>query len=56
MPGVAWVHLTVSSAAPEARQLYERAGFEAWGVEPDALRHGDDTVSDAHMALRLDGG
>jgi ribosomal protein S18 acetylase RimI-like enzyme len=34
MPGVTWVHLKVSSAAPEAQRLYERAGFRVWGVEP----------------------
>ena len=30
LPGVSWVHLAVTSAAPEARRLYERAGFEVW--------------------------
>jgi RimJ/RimL family protein N-acetyltransferase len=54
LPGVAWVHLTVTSAAPGARRLYERAGFELWGTEPDALRHDGQTVADHHMALRLE--
>jgi RimJ/RimL family protein N-acetyltransferase len=54
LPGVAWVHLTVTSAAPAARRLYERAGFELWGTEPDALRHDGQTVADHHMALRLE--
>ena len=35
MTGVSWVQLGVSSAAPEARRLYERAGFQVWGGEED---------------------
>jgi RimJ/RimL family protein N-acetyltransferase len=53
LPGVAWIHLSVSSAAPGARRLYERNGFELWGTEPDALRHGDQAVLEHHMALHL---
>jgi len=52
--GVSWVHLSVSSAAPEARQLYERAGFRLWGTEPEALRHDGESVAEHHMALRLE--
>jgi len=54
LPGVEQVHLTVSSAAPAARRLYERCGFEPWGTEPDALRHGGESVSDCHMMLALE--
>jgi RimJ/RimL family protein N-acetyltransferase len=53
LSGVSWVHLSVSSAAPEARKLYESLGFRPWGTEPDALRHAGQTVSEFHMALRL---
>jgi len=53
LDGVSWVHLSVSSAAPEARRLYERAGFVVWGAEPDALRHRGQAVVEHHMALRL---
>ena len=53
LPGVSWVHLSVSSAAPAAKRLYERAGFEIWGIEPDALRHNGESVVEQHMALRL---
>ncbi|MFL6246567.1 MAG: GNAT family N-acetyltransferase [Thermoanaerobaculia bacterium] len=53
LAGVSTVHLSVTSAAPAARHLYERAGFEVWGVEPDALRHAGDSVDEYHMALRL---
>jgi RimJ/RimL family protein N-acetyltransferase len=53
LPGVSWVHLTVSSAATAAKRLYERAGFQVWGTEPDALRHDGRTIVDYHMALQL---
>lgn len=55
LPGVAWLELGVSTAAPEARRLYEAVGFRAWGEEPDALRHGGESVSELHMTLRLEG-
>ena len=51
LPGVTWVHLGVTSTG--ARRLYERAGFRAWGAEPDALRHDGEAVVEHHMALRL---
>jgi ribosomal protein S18 acetylase RimI-like enzyme len=53
MPGVSWVQLSVSDAAPEARRLYERAGFETWGEERDALRHGGAAAGQHHMALQI---
>ena len=53
VPGVSWVHLAVTSAAPQARRLYERAGFEVWGTEPEALRHEGRAVVEYHMALPL---
>lgn len=53
LPGAAWVHITVSEAAPAARRLYERAGFTVWGTEPEALRHDGRSVVEHHMALRL---
>lgn len=55
IPGVDWIHLSVSSAAPGAMELYERAGFRAWGTEPDALRHGGRSADEHHMALCLKG-
>ena len=51
--GVEWVFLGVTSAAAGARRLYERAGFEVWGTEPDALREGNQSVVEHRMALRL---
>lgn len=52
-PGVAILHISVTDAAPAARHLYERAGFETWGSEPDALAHEGRTVTEHHMILRL---
>lgn len=54
LPGVSWVLLSVSSAAPGARRMYERLGFQLWGTEPDALRYEGQSVVENHMALRLD--
>jgi RimJ/RimL family protein N-acetyltransferase len=48
------VHLSVSDATPAARRLYERAGFEVWGSEPDALRYEGESHLEHHMLLRLD--
>jgi RimJ/RimL family protein N-acetyltransferase len=56
LPGICWVHLGVSSAAPTAQRLYERAGFSTWGVEPDALRHNGQTAIEYHLAMRLESG
>ena len=55
-PPVVCVHGYTSSAqafnAP-ARRLYERAGFEIWGTEPEALRHDGQSVAEHHMALHI---
>lgn len=51
--GVDWIFLGVTTAAPAARRLYERAGFALWGTEPDALRDGNQSVVEHRMALRL---
>ena len=53
LPGVDYVHLSVSSAASEAKHLYESVGFTIWGTESDALRYGNKTTSEHHMALYL---
>src|SRR5512142_2994023 len=37
LPGVTHVTLRVSEDHPEAKRLYERAGFEVYGREPAAL-------------------
>jgi ribosomal protein S18 acetylase RimI-like enzyme len=51
--GVEWVHLSVSATTPGAQRLYEKFGFQVWGVEPDALRHAGQSAAEHHMALRL---
>ena len=51
--GVECIALGVTEAAGAARNLYERAGFEVWGTEPDALREGGRSVNEARMILRL---
>ncbi len=53
LPGVAKVHLTVSSSAPGAQQLYAQLGFQVWGEEPDALRYEGRSVDDRHMVLAI---
>jgi len=51
--GVSCVHLSVSDATPPARRLYESAGFEVWGSEPDALHYSGASYVEHHMVLRL---
>lgn len=53
VPGIASLHLGVSDNALEARRLYERAGFRAWGVEPDALRVEGESVDEIRMIHTL---
>lgn len=54
LEGVSSVHLSVSESAAAARRLYERAGFETWGVEPEAIRFEERFCSERHMRLSLD--
>ena len=53
LAGVDFIELGVTSSAPDALRLYERAGFRAWGIEPEALRHRGESVSETHMSLDL---
>lgn len=53
LEGVSCAHLSVSHDTPDARRLYERAGFEIWGSEPDALRYEGVPHVEHHMMLRL---
>ena len=55
LPGVGTVRLSVSSTAPGAQRLYERAGFRVWGTEPDSLHHQGQSATEYHMILRLNG-
>jgi len=54
LPGVSWVHLKVSSAAPGAQRLYGRAGFRVWGAEPAGACYEGQMVTDYHMAVCLE--
>ena len=53
LTGIEWVQLDVSTVADDARRLYERCGFVAWGCEPDGLRANGASTDVLHMALRL---
>lgn len=53
LPGVSTVRLSVSSTAPNAQRLYERAGFRVWGTEPDSLRYNGQSATEYHMILQL---
>ncbi len=53
LAGVTAIRLSVSSTAPGARRLYERAGFRIWGAEPDSLRHNGQSATEYHMILPL---
>ena len=47
------VQLGVTDAAPEAKRLYEAAGFRTWGRQPRTLQWQDRFVDESHMALDL---
>jgi RimJ/RimL family protein N-acetyltransferase len=51
--GVEQVHLAVSEVAIEAKRLYERNGFRAWGREPRALCLDGRYADELHMILDL---
>ncbi len=53
LDGVRSVHLSVSESGVVARHLYEKAGFETWGVEPEAIRFEEKSHSERHMRLSL---
>jgi len=53
LDGVEYVQLAVGDWNAAARSLYQELGFTTWGIERDALRHGDDVVAEHHMSLRL---
>jgi ribosomal protein S18 acetylase RimI-like enzyme len=55
LDGVTSVHLSVSESAVAAQHLYEKAGFQTWGVEPDAIRFDQIINSERHMRLPLEG-
>jgi RimJ/RimL family protein N-acetyltransferase len=52
-PGLRQVLLTVTQGNTRAQALYERCGFQAFGVEPDAVAVGGGFVAKVHMFRRL---
>ena len=53
--GVRVVTLTVSEGNAPARSLYERFGFRAFGVEPQAIAVGAAFIGKVHMVCELHG-
>lgn len=53
IPGLHQIFLIVSVPQHSARRLYESLGFRSFGVEPDGLRIGAQTVDEEHMVLDL---
>ena len=47
------LQLSVTESAVAAKQLYEAAGFRAWGAEPRALQWNERFMEEHHLALDL---
>ncbi len=47
------LNLAVASINPGAIRLYESLNFKRWGVEPDAVREGVESVDDYYYYLRI---
>lgn len=54
MEGVRSVSLSVIAGREAARRLYLSAGFRSYGLEPGALKSGDQYFDEEHMVLELD--
>ena len=53
--GVEQVRLSVTEAPGSAKDLYEQAGFVAWGREPRSLCWNGESVDETHMVLDVRG-
>lgn len=53
IPHLHLVQLTVTADNHAARALYERNGFQLWGIEPDAVRHAGTSWAKAHLYFPL---
>ncbi|TSA85920.1 GNAT family N-acetyltransferase [Deinococcus detaillensis] len=51
--GLEVLGLRVTETQVAARRLYEKLGFELWGVQPDALRKGEAALTELHLQLKL---
>jgi ribosomal protein S18 acetylase RimI-like enzyme len=56
LPGIACVHLTVTSTNTAARELYLSLGFRSFGVEPKALAVDGAFFDEEHMVLEIERG
>ena len=52
-PALEQILLAVATGQESARRLYLKFGFEAFGVEPRALKIGSEYVDEEHMILRV---
>jgi hypothetical protein len=53
LAGVTHLHLSVSESARSAQNVYEAAGFAAWGIEPASLYVNGEFITVRHMVLDL---
>ena len=53
LDGVSTAYLSVSEKTPEAKRLYESAGFSVWGVEPDCIRVDGESAREYHLSLSI---
>ena len=53
LDGLACLFLAVATTQHPARQLYSSLGFRSFGIEPRALRVGDEWLEEEHMILEL---
>ncbi len=53
LPHVEKINLTVVSSNESARRLYEKFGFQAFGLEHNAMKTGDTYVDEVYMSLEL---
>lgn len=54
LAGMRQIQLTLTIPNPAAEQLYDRLGFEVFGLEQDALRIGHESHPKQHRQLMLD--
>jgi ribosomal protein S18 acetylase RimI-like enzyme len=53
VPGIEQLLLAVITTNTSARQLYRSLGFQVYGLEPRALKHGEQYWDEELMVLRL---
>ena len=53
-PGIEQLLLTVAAYNEPAKKLYESLGFEAWGLEPRAVKYAGQYYDDVQMCLMLE--